>query len=84
MTPQQIITKLIQTDKIYATMYGMDKSQDKILKIKTKEISNYVDDWYGKGPALIYIWGWSGPDGNIYLFSNYGRTWAFTKKEMEN
>ena len=84
MTKQQIITKLIQADKIYTTMYGMDKSQDKILKINTKEISGYTDDWYGKGPALIYIWGWPGPDGNTYLFSDYGRTWAFTKKELEN
>lgn len=80
---QKIISELIKANCIWATMYGMDKSKDKILKIKTKDIYRYVDDWCGKGPALIYIWGWPGPDGNTYLFSDYGRTWAFTKEEME-
>ena len=79
-----MITKLLQAREIYATIYGMDKSKDKILAIATKDIDGYVEDWYGKGPALIYIWGWPGPDGNTYLFSDYGRTWAFTKEEMEN
>ena len=82
MTNDQILTKLEnRISHFYGTMYGFDKSNDKVIKITTW---HYEKDWYGKGPALIYLWGWPGPDGNVYLFSDYGRTWAFTKKEMEN
>ena len=32
--------------------------------------------------CLIFVWGWPGPDANIYRFEDYGVTWAFTKKEL--
>ena len=34
---QDLITDLINTDSIYITMYGMHKSKDKVIKIKTKD-----------------------------------------------
>lgn len=80
---QVLITSLIHADHIYATMYGLPVTEDRVIKIKTKEISYFVFDWDGKGPALIYLWGWPGPDGNVYLLSDYGKTWAFTKGELE-
>ena len=79
---QDLITDLINTDSIYVTMYGMHKSKDKIIKIKTKDISKFVFDWEGKGPAFIYLWGWPGPDGNIYIINEYGETWALTEEEL--
>ena len=79
---QDLITKLIQADHIYATMYGLHKSKDRAIKIETKKIWKFVLDWYGKGPALIYLWGWPGPDGNTYLIDEYGETWAFTEEEL--
>ena len=28
------------------------------------------------------MWGWPGPDYNVYSFKDYGYTWAFNKKEL--
>lgn len=81
---QDLITELIHASHIYITMYGLNKRNDRILKIKTTEITKFVFDWYGEGPGFIYLWGWPGPDGNTYLLSDYGETWAFTKKELED
>ena len=79
---QELITDLIHADYIYATMYGLHKSKDHVIKIETKEIWKFVFDWDGRGPALIYLWGWPGPDGNAYLIDDYGETWAFTEEEL--
>ena len=78
---QDLTTQLINADKVYITMHGLHKSKDKILKIKTSDISNYIFDWYGE-PAFIYVWGFSGIDYNAYRMSDYGETWAFTEKEL--
>ena len=32
--------------------------------------------------AFYYIWGWPGPDANIYYFKDYGITWAFNKEDF--
>ena len=80
---QDLITGLVHADHIYATMYGMHKSKDSVIKIKTKEIYKFVFDWAGKGPAFIYLWGWPGPDGNVYLIDDYEKTWAFTEEELK-
>ena len=79
---QDLITKLIRAKSVFITMYGLHKSEDKILKIKTAEISNFVFNWDGE-PAFIYLWGWPGPDGNVYKMSDYGETWAFSAVELE-
>ena len=80
---QNAITQLMQADHFYATMYGMHKSQDQIIKINTAEINQFVFDWNGKGPAITYLWGWPGPDGNAYLIDDYGETWALTEEELK-
>lgn len=41
-----------------------------------------IDIVPGKG-VLVYEWGWTGPDVTVYKISDYGRTWAFTKEELE-
>ena len=79
---QDLITGLIHADHIYATMYGLSIIEDRIIEIKTKEIWKFVFDWNSQGPAFIYLWGWPGPDGNTYLIDDYGKTWAFTEKEL--
>ena len=67
---QSLITQLMRADYFYGTMYGMPKDKDKIIKIETRNIHNFVFDWNGKGPGIIYLWGWPGPDGNVYLLSD--------------
>lgn len=79
---QSLITQLMRADYFYGTMYGMPKEKDRVIKIETRKIHNFVFDWDGKGPGIIYLWGWPGPDGNVYLLSDYGETWAFSETEL--
>lgn len=79
---QDLITQLIHSNHIYITMYGMHKSKDRIIKIKNTEIYKFVFNW-DNGPAFIYLWGWPGPDGNVYHIDDYGETWAFSKEELQ-
>lgn len=69
---------------IWATMYGgrPDKEFNKIYKIK-KSDCRFYEDWHGKGPAYIYIWGWPGPDYNIYYWKDLGKTWAYELKQFK-
>lgn len=50
-----------------------------IVEIETKKFRYHKDD----EETAYYIWGWPGPDYNIYSKENYGKDWAFTKQEME-
>ena len=79
---QDLITGLIHADHIYVTLFGLPITEDRIIEIKTKEVWKFVFDWSGQGPAFIYLWGWPGPDGNVYLIDDYGKTWAFTKEDF--
>ena len=80
---QDLITQLMRADHFFGTMYGMPKEEDRVIKIETREIHKFVFEWSDKGPGIIYLWGWPGPDGNVYLLSDYGKTWAFTEGELE-
>lgn len=66
---------------IYGFMYGepylTGKQKDKIIEIEKKDCSLSEDE-----DSLIFIWGWPGPDYNIYYFGDYGRTWAFSEEEI--
>ena len=66
-------------DIIWGTMYGEHRTDKDalILPIKKSELHKTVSD-----NSIIYIWGWPGPDGNIYNYSDYGETWAFTPEEL--
>lgn len=39
--------------------------------------------WGNNDEAACYVWGWPGPDYNIYSRGNYKTDWAFTKQEIE-
>jgi hypothetical protein len=58
----------------YGTMYGGSPEKEKVLFIEPSFIGN--------GGKLYYIWGWPGPDFNIYEPKQYGKTWALTKEEL--
>lgn len=38
--------------------------------------------WGNNEETAYYIWGWPGPDYNIYSRGNYKTDWAFTKQGM--
>lgn len=79
---QNLITKLIQAKEVWITMYGHPKEEDEILSIRTEDIDHFCIDWNGEY-AFVWIWGFPGPDYNVYVFSDYGKTWALTRKELE-
>lgn len=85
MDKNKIITELFRRKSIFGTMYGglPNEPHERIIEVFTHELY-YTDDWYGKGPSIFYIWGRPGPDGTTYHFSEYGKTWAFTRKELKN
>lgn len=57
------------------TSHGLEK--DKIIEIPKKQVQ------LGKnGDCLYYVWGWPGPDINLYMFEDYGKTWAFSREEI--
>lgn len=66
-------------DVIWGEMYGLNRTNPNaiIVKIKKSELHKTKND-----DSVIYIWGWPGPDANIYNFSDYGETWAFTPEEL--
>ena len=82
MTNNEIRYKFYLPDtKFYGTMYGnkyIGNELDKIIKIDKKEIS------FAKNiDAFYYVWGWPGPDANLYYFKDYGITWAFDMNDFD-
>lgn len=71
------------TECIYGRMYGHEyrneNERDKIIRIEKNEIEKF--DAYKEG--IVYVWGWPGPDYNVYWFRDYGKTWAFDRDELE-
>lgn len=51
---------------------------DEIIQISLSDV-----DIASEEGMLVYEWGWPGPDVTVYKISDYGRTWAFTKEELE-
>lgn len=86
---EKIIKKLLsqETKCIYGTMYGGEfirhcgvdgeyNYRDKLIKIDKNKLHIGKD-------SMTYVWGWPGPDFNVYKFSDYGKTWAFSREEMQ-
>ena len=70
-------------ESIWSTLYAepcwnpmWEKSP--FIEIKTNELS-----WSKDKTVFWYVWGWPGPDANRYIKEDYGRSWAFTKEELE-
>lgn len=69
---------------MYGTPYGIAINDDgstrhvpeKIIDIPKRLIKKHDD-------CFAYIYGWPGPDINIYTFDDYGITWAFEKEEIK-
>ena len=71
---------ILNQGTIYAYMYGdKDSSNSDIIKISASKLILDTKD----NNCFIYIWGWPGPNGNIYYYKDYGITWAFTTWELD-
>lgn len=92
MTKSEIVDRYntAETTCIYGRMYGSEyithnfytggsKTElDRVIKIGKNEIEEFNAE---KG-YILFIWGWPGPDYNVYRFDDYGRTWAFDRGEL--
>ena len=88
MNKQEIFVRLSESKYIYGYMYGKPfkwvktrdgrnvATKDTIIEIAVKELRIWSE-------GFCYVWGWPGPDYNLYRFEEYGKTWAFTKEELE-
>lgn len=92
MTKEEIVSLMESADGIWGTMFGKDVvrhfspltgkgyfekddyvfiSKDELKEWGTKECTGY-----------FFIWGMPGPDYNVYLFSDYGKTWSFDENDL--
>lgn len=89
MTNEEILSRYnsAECDVIYGFMYGepyifvggnpRTYRPDEIIEIEKSNLR------LGKNKnCFIFVWGWPGPDANIYYFKDYGRTWAFSPGEI--
>jgi hypothetical protein len=70
------------TKNIYGYMYGKkfdDKNLNKIIEIDKESL-----DIGRNKDRFFYVWGYPGPDYNVYLFKDYGKTWAFSREEIND
>ena len=71
---------IITTENIYQEVmshFEFYSVEEQIVPIKTSSVK-----WNPTKTLFYYIWGWPGPDCNMYDANNYGKTWAFTKEEL--
>lgn len=78
MNKAEILARWRKERYIYGYMYGRKLEDERLNKIL--EISK--DKLYIWDEGLCYMWGWPGPDYNLYRYEDYGKTWAFTRREI--
>lgn len=73
--------KVMSHSEFYSLMYPdyikFLSTEKQIISIKTSSVR-----WNPTKTVFYYVWGWPGPDCNMYDNENYGKTWAFTKEEL--
>lgn len=73
--------KITSHESIWSLMYDnyvdFMPLEKQIIEIKIEELR-----WSKDKTVAYLVWGWPGPDVNLYEEDNYGITWAFTRKEL--
>lgn len=86
MTGKQILERLSSGSEqsIFGFMYGKPYvntnrgvERDRVIEISVDSLDIIEEE-----SCLFYVWGFPGPDYNVYYFSDYGKTWAFSKDEL--
>lgn len=81
ITPENIYQEVTSYQEFYSLMYPdyvkFMPTEKQIVGIKTSFIR-----WNPNKTLFYYVWGWPGPDCNMYDSENYGKTWSFTKEEL--
>ena len=81
ITTENIYQEVMSRSEFYSLMYSnfvkFYSVEEQIVPIKTLSVR-----WNPTKTLFYYVWGWPGPDCNMYDADNYGKTWAFTKEEL--
>ena len=81
ITTENIYQEVMSRSEFYSLMYPnfvkFYSVEEQIVPIKTSSVK-----WNLTKTLFYYIWGWPGPDCNMYDANNYGKTWTFTKEEL--
>ena len=81
ITTENIYQEVMSHPEFYSLMYPnfvkFYSVEEQIVPIKTSSVK-----WNSTKTLFYYIWGWPGPDCNMYDADNYGKTWTFTKEEL--
>lgn len=74
--------EVLQHKYIFSLMYSPNRFYDTPLKKQIVKIEVSDLKWSEDQKTFIYIWGWPGPDCNVYTRSTYGKGWAYTEQEI--
>ena len=81
ITTENIYQEVMSHSEFYSLMYPnfvkFYSVEEQVVPIKTSSVK-----WNPTKTLFYYIWGWPGPDCNMYDANNYGKTWTFTKEEL--
>ena len=81
ITTENIYQEVMSRSEFYSLMYPnfvkFYSVEEQIVPIKTSSVRQNPTK-----TLFYYIWGWPGPDCNMYDANNYGKTWTFTKEEL--
>ena len=81
ITTENIYQEVMSRSEFYSLMYPnfvkFYSVEEQIVPIKTSSVR-----WNPTKTLFYYIWGWPGPDCDMYDANNYGKTWTFTKQEL--
>lgn len=91
MNNADIIKRFKESDCIYGRMYGNEyiticedgkerRVKDRVIKLDIKSDRLELNE---EKEVIYFVWGWPGPDYNIYRFADYSKTWSFDEGELE-
>ena len=77
----EFYNKVMSHDKIYSLLYSPQRTSDpienQIVELQTSRLR-----WNNEKDEFVYVWGFPGPDYNLYTRNTYGKGWAFSKEEI--
>lgn len=74
--------EVLQHKNIFSLMYSPIRASHLSIEEQIVEIQTSKLKWYLNSEGFVYVWGWPGPDSNLYTRETYGKGWAYTKEEI--
>ena len=77
-----VAKSVLSHEKIYSLLYSPSRIDNTPISEQLFEVKTEDLDWSLDHNSFIYIWGWPGPDYNLYTIKTYGKGWAFSEEEI--